>query len=151
VSLSDWLQKKADASSLEACELALNNFCAAADTNSRYGLEVGDAIWKLLLSTADAADDPVALLAEVRAKMASLGPEKLRQLSTSVLEATSTGNETHAEAGRLVSCWFKAIALQQRQPAATGRALRVVRSYERTFASLKALLDREVQRSGEKP
>jgi hypothetical protein len=144
VSLSDWLDKNAAATRLQACDVALARFRSEADGDSGYMLQVADAVWKLLTSaTTPGEADPAALVSEIRAKLTTLGSRGLEQVASELLQATTACGQAQSEAGKLVACWFKAIALQQDTALPDGRVQHVVRSYEETFMSLRRLLDRE--------
>ena len=47
MSLSEWLESKAGATRLEACELALGRFCAAADADEDYTRQIAKAVWSV--------------------------------------------------------------------------------------------------------
>lgn len=141
------MQSKANAIRLEACKIALANFCAAADKDSRLTLQVGDAVCQLLIIK-PGTDDPLALLANIRTKMSGLDPENLEVLGDQLLEATSGRNNISSVAGKLVSCWLRAIALSGNEAPHDSRALRVARLFEKTFASMARLLARSSVANG---
>lgn len=147
MTLSEWVQSQANAIRLEACQIALANFCAAADKDSRLTLQVGYAVCQLLIIK-PGTEDPLALLATIRTRMSGLDPENLEVLGNQLLEATSDRSKISCEAGKLVSCWLRAIALSGNEAARNSRALRVARLFEKTFASMARLLARSSVANG---
>jgi hypothetical protein len=135
----EWLDTKTDASRLEASELALARFRAAADLDPEFASGVGTALW-ILLST-NPGDDTPTLLAEMRSRAGALGRDRLDNLSSRLLQATATKSEVESAAGKLVSFWFKTIGLCSGRAPKDSRAVHVARAYERTFASLGRLMD----------
>jgi hypothetical protein len=147
VSLSEWLENKAGATRLEACELALGRFCAAADADEDYTRQIAAAVWSVLLSAPPS--NPAATLQEIRGKMSDLGRNRLETLSVKLQDAMSKEGDIPREAGKLVACWFKAIALTMATSSHQRRALHVARAFEETFASLARLAEKRENRKAD--
>jgi hypothetical protein len=139
MNFSEWLESKTNTSRLEACELVLARFRAMADTNPEFTSEVGGALWKLLSTSP--GSDAATILDEMRGRAGALGRDHLDHLSSKLMHATASKGEIESEAGKLVSSWFKAIALCSGAAANNGRALHVARAYEKTFACLGRLMN----------
>jgi hypothetical protein len=143
------LESKAGATRLEACELALGRFCAVADADEDYTRQIAQAVWCVLLSAPPA--NPMAILQEIRGKMSDLGRDRLETLSIKLQDATSKEGDIPCEAGKLVACWFKAIALTMAAASHQRRAFHVARAFEETFASLARLAEKREDRETDAP
>jgi hypothetical protein len=137
VTFSEWLDTKAQASRLDACELFLARFRSAADFDPEFAAATGTALWALL-STRPGCD-AANLLADMRSRAAALGGERLDNLSLRLLNAAS--DDIDREAGRLVSFWFRAIGLCAGTRPTASRAIHIARSYEKTFSALSRLMN----------
>jgi hypothetical protein len=140
MSFSEWLQAKASANRLETSELVLARFRATADLDPEFTTRVGAVLWALLSTSP--GDDAPTLLADMRNRVAALGPERLDTLSSRLLQATGMKGEIEREAGNLVASWFRTIGLCSVPAPHTHRALHIVGAYERTFASLGRLMNK---------
>jgi hypothetical protein len=139
MTLTEWLEAKTNANRIEACEVVLARFRAAADASPEFTAAVGEILWTLLSSRPGA--DPEGLLSEMRSRVGALGRERIDNLSTRLLQVTAAKGEIECEAGKLVSSWSKVIALCPGPAHRNSRAFHVTRDYERTFASLGRLLE----------
>jgi hypothetical protein len=140
MSFSEWLQAKASASRLQTSELVLARFRATADLDPEFTMRVGVVLWALLSTSP--GDDAATLLADMRNRVAALGPERLDTLSSRLLHATRVKGEIEREAGNLVASWFRTIGLCSIPASHTHQALHIVGAYEKTFASLGRLMNK---------
>ena len=81
--------------------------------------------------------------------MSDLGRDRLETLSIKLQDATSKEGDIPREAGKLVACWFKAIALTMATSSHQRRALHVARAFEETFASLARLAEKRENRKAD--
>ena len=117
-----------------------------ADTNPEFTSAVGEALWKLLSTSP--GSDAATILDDMRGRAGALGRDHLDHLGSRLLHATACKGEIESEAGKLVSSWFRAIALCSSGQRNNARALHVARAYEKTFACLGRLMN---QTSGSQP
>ncbi len=142
LAFGDWLERKLTDTKLRACEFTLSTFRASADADPAHLAAVGETVWGFLIGgKADASRAP-SLIAATRDKLDALRPDQLEALGRKLEAAAGQCSDVEAVSGRLVSAWFRTIALNRSPCADPCRAAHVARSFERALVALARLSDR---------
>jgi hypothetical protein len=142
LAFGDWLERKLTDTKLRACELTLSTFRASADADPAHLAAVGETVWGFLIGGKADASTAGSLIASTRDKLDALRPDQLEALGRKLEAAAGQCSDVEAISGRLVSAWFRAIALSRSPFADPCRAGHVARSFERALVALARLSDR---------